>query len=42
MKRENKPLIPVKSYKKGLVFLVAKTAKYITNHSLKLPKPFSK
>ena len=24
--------IPVKNYKKGLVFLVAKTVKYITNH----------
>ena len=24
--------IPVKNYKKGLVFLVAKTVKYIINH----------
>ena len=30
--------MPVKSYKKGLLFLVAKTVKDITNHSLKLEK----
>ena len=34
-------LIPVKSYKKGLVFLLAKTVKDITNHLLKLAKAFS-
>ena len=34
-------LIPVKSYKKGLIFLVAKTKKDITNHLLKLARLFS-
>ena len=34
-------LIPVKSYKKGLAVLVAKTLKNIRNHSLKLAKVFS-
>ena len=34
-------LIPVKSYMKGLVFLVAKTVKDITNKFLKLAKKFS-
>ena len=33
-------LIPVKSYKKGLVFLVVKTPKDIRNHSLKLANVF--
>ena len=31
-------LIPVKSYKKDLIFLVAKTLKDITNHSLRASK----
>ena len=31
----------VKSYKKGLEFVVAKTLKGITNHSLKLAMVFS-
>ena len=34
-------LIPVKKYKKGLVSLVEKTVKDITNHTLKLSKVFS-
>ena len=34
-------LIPVKSYKKCFVFLVAATPKEITNHPLKLAKVFS-
>ena len=34
-------LIPAKSYKKGLVFLVVKTVEDITNHLLKLGKVFS-
>ena len=34
-------LIPVKSYTKGLVFLVAKTIKDITNNFIKLAKVFS-
>ena len=34
-------LIPVKSYKKGLIILVAKTKKDITNHLLKLARLFS-
>ena len=34
-------LIPVKSYKGGLVFLVAKILKDITNHSIKAAKVFS-
>ena len=34
-------LIPVKRYKKGLVFLVAKTLKNIRNDFQKLPKMFS-
>ena len=34
-------LTPVKSYKKGVLFLVAKTLKDITSHSLKLAKLFS-
>ena len=34
-------LIPVKSYKKSPVFLVGKTLKDITNHSLKLAEVFS-
>ena len=33
--------MPVKFYKEDLVFLVAKTLKDITNHSLKLAKVFS-
>ena len=33
-------LIPVKTYKKGLVFFVAKTVKHITNHLLRLAKLF--
>ena len=33
--------MPVKSYKKVLVFLVAKALKDITSHSLKLAKKFS-
>ena len=34
-------LIPVKSYPKGLIFLVVKTVEDITNHLLKLAKVFS-
>ena len=34
-------LIPVKSYKKGLIFLVVKTVEDITNNLLKLAKVFS-
>ena len=34
-------LIPVKIYKKGLVFLVARALKDMTNHSVKLLKLFS-
>ena len=34
-------LIPVKSYKKCLIFLAAKTLNNTTNHSLKLAKTFS-
>ena len=34
-------LIPVKSYKKGLIFLVIKTVEHIKNHLLKLAKVFS-
>ena len=34
-------LIPVKSYKKGLIFPVVKTVKNITNLKLKLAKMFS-
>ena len=34
-------LIPVKSDTKGLVFLMAKSLKEITNHSLKLEKGIS-
>ena len=37
----NIELIPVKSWNKGLVFLVTKTLKDIKNHSLKLAKMFS-
>ena len=33
-------LIPLKSYKKGYVFLVTKTVKDITNRSLRLAKKF--
>ena len=43
MKREKvypTDLIPVKSYKKGLVFLAVKTVNNITNHLLKLAKAF--
>ena len=34
-------LISVKSYKKGLVFLVAKSVKHITNNFFKLAKVLS-
>ena len=34
-------LIPVKSYKKGFLFLLELTLKYITNNSLQLAKLFS-
>ena len=34
-------LIPLKSYKKSLVFLLAETIKGIRNHFLKLEKVFS-
>ena len=34
-------LMPLKSYEKGLVFLVVKALKDIRNHSLKLTKTFS-
>ena len=34
-------LIPVKNYKKDLVFLVAKTLKHVINHFLRLAKMFS-
>ena len=34
-------LIPVKSHKKGLVFLVTKTVKVALNHLVKLEKLFS-
>ena len=37
----NSEKIPVKKYKKGMVFLVAKTLKDIRNDSLKLAKVFS-
>ena len=36
MKREKTSLILVKNYKKGLIFLEAKTVKDITNHLLKV------
>ena len=42
--KENKyaiEIISVKSYKKGLVFLVAKSVKHITNDFFKLAKVFS-
>ena len=34
-------IISVKTYKKALLFFVAKTLKDITNHSLKLAKVYS-
>ena len=34
-------LIPVKSYKKDLVFLVPKTLNHVINHFLRLAKVFS-
>ena len=41
MRKHAIQFVPVKSYKKGLEILVAKTLKYIKYHSLKLAKMFS-
>ena len=40
-KKYGTELIPVKSCKKDLIFLVAKTLKDITYHTLKVAKVFS-